>query len=46
MSITAIEDCFRTAYWSCKVQGHVVPKAEAMQKLVAAWKQMRVWGKR
>ena len=46
MSITAVMDAYRSAYFRCKLEGDKVPPARAIQTLVQAWKEMRGWSKR
>jgi hypothetical protein len=41
MSVTAVMDAYRSAYFQCKLEGDKVPPARAIQTLVQAWKEMR-----
>ena len=43
MSVTGLQDFYRTAYYRCRLEGEQVPQARAIQELVQAWKQMRKW---
>ena len=43
MSVTGLQDFYRTAHYRCRLEGEQVPEARAMQELVQAWKQMREW---
>jgi hypothetical protein len=43
MSVTGVQDFYRTAYLACRVDGDRVPSARSVQELVQAWKQMRKW---
>jgi hypothetical protein len=43
MSVTGIQDFYRTAYLACRLDGDQVPYARSIQELVQAWKQMRKW---
>ena len=45
MSITAVMDAYRSAYFQCKLEADIVPSARAIQTLVQAWKEMRRWSK-
>lgn len=45
MSVTAVRDFYAAAHWACKLDGQSVPTARHVQELVAAWKQMRNWGR-
>ena len=44
MSITAVQDFYRTAYLACRLEEGHLPNAWSIQELVQAWKQMRGWG--
>jgi hypothetical protein len=46
MSITALMDSYRSAYFQCKLEGDKVPSARAIQTLVQASKEMRGWSTR
>ena len=46
MSITAVMDAYRSAYFQCKLEGDKAPSARAIQTLVQVWKEMRGWSKR
>ena len=43
MSVTGVQDFYRTAYLACRIDGDRVPPARSIQELVQAWKQMRKW---
>jgi hypothetical protein len=43
MSVTGLQDFYRTAYFRCRLEGERLPQARAIQELVQAWKQMRKW---
>jgi hypothetical protein len=43
MSVTGIENSYRTAYLACRVEGDRVPSRRSIQELVRAWKQVRKW---
>jgi hypothetical protein len=43
---SSVEQVYRDAYQRCAPVGGRVPKASAIQELVAAWKQLRDWEKR
>jgi hypothetical protein len=43
MSVTAIQDFYRTAYYHCRLENDRVPTARSIQELVQAWKAMRSW---
>jgi hypothetical protein len=43
MSVTAVMDAYRSAYFQCKLEGDQIPPARAVQILVQAWKEMRGW---
>jgi hypothetical protein len=43
MSVTAVQDFYRTAYLSCRLEEERFPSARSVQELVQAWKQMRGW---
>ena len=43
MSVTGVEDFYRTAYIACRLDGDRVPSPRLIQELVQAWKQMRKW---
>jgi hypothetical protein len=43
MSVTGLQDFYRTAYYRCRLEGERVPQARAIQELVQAWKRMRKW---
>jgi hypothetical protein len=43
MSVTAVQDFYRTAYLGCRLNEGHVPSARSIQELVQAWKQMRGW---
>jgi hypothetical protein len=46
MSITAVMDAYRSAYFQCKPDGDKIPSARALQTLVQASRKMRRWSKR
>jgi hypothetical protein len=46
VSVTAVMDAYRSAYFQCKLEGDKVPLARAIQTLVQAWREMRRWSKR
>ena len=46
MSVTAVMDAYRSAYFQCKLDGDKIPSARAIQTLVQAWREMREWSKR
>jgi hypothetical protein len=46
MSVTAVMDAYRSAYFQCKLDGDKVPSARAIQTLVQVWREMRGWSKR
>jgi hypothetical protein len=46
MSITALMDSYRSAYFQCKLEGDKIPTARVVQTLVHAWKEMRGWSRR
>lgn len=41
MSVTALGDFYRAAYYRCRLEGYAVPPARAIQELVQAWKALR-----
>lgn len=41
MSVPDLKDFYRTAYWQCTLEIGV-PAPEAIQRLVTAWKQLRL----
>src|SRR5215471_14717033 len=41
MSVTAVMDAYRSAYFQCRLEGDKVPPACPVQTLVQAWKEMR-----
>jgi hypothetical protein len=43
MSVTGLQDFYRTAYYRCGLESEQVPDARAIQELVQAWKEMRKW---
>jgi hypothetical protein len=43
MSVTAIQDFYRAAYYRCRLENDGLPPARAIQELVQAWKAMRTW---
>jgi hypothetical protein len=43
MSVTAIQDFYRAAYYRCRLENDGVPTARSIQELVQAWKAMRSW---
>jgi hypothetical protein len=43
MSVTAIQDFYRAAYYHCRLENDGVPNARSIQELVQAWKAMRSW---
>jgi hypothetical protein len=43
MSQTAVEDFYRSAHMVCRIGPGHFPSARAIQELVQAWKQMRMW---
>jgi hypothetical protein len=43
MSVTGVEDFYRTCYLACRLDGDRVPSARSVQELVQAWKQIRKW---
>jgi hypothetical protein len=46
MSVTAVMDAYRSAYFQCKLEGDKVPSARAIQTLVQVWREMRRWSPR
>ena len=38
-----VQDAYRQAHQKCCMQGDLLPRAAAIQELVAAWKIMRQW---
>jgi hypothetical protein len=44
MSVIAVQDFYRTAYLTCRLDDDHFPSARSIQELVQAWKQMRRWG--
>jgi hypothetical protein len=44
MSVIAVQDFYRTAYLTCRLDEGHFPSARSIQELVQAWKQMRRWG--
>jgi hypothetical protein len=43
MSVTGLQDFYRTAYYRWRLEREQIPQARAIQELVQAWKQMRKW---
>ena len=43
MSVTAVQDFYRSAHLVCRIGPGHFPSARAIQELVQAWKQMRKW---
>jgi hypothetical protein len=43
MSVTAVQDFYRSTYFVCRIGPGHFPSARAIQELVQAWKQMRKW---
>ena len=43
MSVTALEDFYRSAHMVCRIGPGHFPSARAIQDLVQEWKQMRKW---
>ena len=43
MSVTAVQDFYRTAYIECRLDEGHVQIARSIQELVQAWKAMRRW---
>ena len=41
MSVTALQDFYRAAYWQCRLEEEV-PPAQAIQRLVTVWKELRL----
>ena len=46
MSVTAVQDFYRTAYFACRFEDDRLPSARSIQELVQAWKHMRKWYRR
>jgi len=46
MSVTAVQDFYRTAYMSCRLDEGHFPSARSIQELVQAWKQKGRWKQR
>jgi hypothetical protein len=40
MTVSAVMDAYRSAYFQCKLDGDKVPSARAIQTLVQAWREM------
>jgi hypothetical protein len=45
LHVSSVEQVYRDAYQRCAPAAGRVPKASAIQELVAAWKQLRQWGR-
>jgi hypothetical protein len=43
MSVTAVQDFYRSAHFVCRIGPGHFPGARAIQELVQAWKQIRKW---
>jgi hypothetical protein len=43
MSVTAVINAYRSAYFQCKLEGDKLPSARAIQTLVQAWREIRRW---
>jgi hypothetical protein len=43
MSVTALQDFYRSAHVRCQFTNNRLPPAHFIQELVQAWKQMRKW---
>jgi hypothetical protein len=43
MSVTAVQDFYRSAHFVCRIGPGHFPSARAIQEPVQAWKQMRKW---
>ena len=41
MSITGLQDFYRSAYYRCRLESAALPPARAVQELVTAWKALR-----
>lgn len=41
MSLTALEDFYRAAYYRCRLESAGIPPARSIQELVQAWKALR-----
>lgn len=44
MSITALFDAYNAAWLRCKMENGKVPRAEHVQQMVTAWKELRKLG--
>jgi hypothetical protein len=42
---SSVEQAYRDAYERCAPMAGRIPKATAIQELVTAWKQLRMWSK-
>lgn len=38
-----VQEAYRSAYAECRMDGDLLPRAAAIQRLVAAWKVLRGW---
>ena len=41
-----VADAYRQAYEACHMEGDLLPRASAVQELVATWKLLRKWSMR
>ena len=44
MSVTALLDAYNAAWLRCKAENGTAPRAEHVQQLVTAWKELRKLG--